>query len=334
MKGALLPWPLWAVVAGLTALLVAAVLTSLGLGSSAVGFDALWQTLRQGGDPVERTVILDIRLPRTLLALLVGSSLAMGGAVFQALLRNPLAEPYILGVSGGAAVGAIICATLGIAIQLVTVSLSFGFAMAATAIVFLIARRRLSLNTNVMILAGVVLNTLFSAVIVFFLSMSREPQSQTVFFWLMGNLSQVSFFEVAGYAPVVAAVLVVIGLFAHRLNVMTLGDETARQAGIVVERDKWLLFILTSLVTALAVSLAGIIGFVGLIIPHITRRLFGSDHRRLLPTAALLGASFLVLSDTAARTVLAPVELPVGVVTAAFGVPFFLSLLWRESRVT
>jgi iron complex transport system permease protein len=333
MSRAVFSWPLWLtlLLAGVITALIA--FASLAIGPGDSDLSSVWRVLSGNASSVERTVILDIRLPRILLGLVVGAALSGSGAVFQALLRNPLAEPYILGVSGGAAVGMILASLIGIVSMVLSMGFAFIVALAATGLVLVMARRRLRLNTHVMILAGVVLNTLFSAAIIFFLAASRDPQSQSVFFWLMGNLGRASLSTVLASMPVLLALLAVVVMFAHRLNLIYVGEETARQAGVSVDRDKWILFIVTSLATALSVSLAGIIGFVGLMLPHVARRLFGADHRRLLPISIITGAGFLVLSDSIARTVLTPIELPVGVVTAACGVPFFLWLLWREARV-
>lgn len=333
-RAALFLWPTWALVALSLLLAAGAALFALAVGPGEAGMAAVLRVLEGSAEGLERTVLVDIRLPRILLALIVGASLSGSGAVFQALLRNPLAEPYILGVSGGAAVGMILATLLGIATLLLSMGLSFLVALTATSLVLLMARRRFRLNTHVMILAGVVLNTLFSAAIIFFLALSRDPQSHSVFFWLMGNLGRASLPTVLASLPPLVALMAAVIVYAHRLNLITVGEETARQAGVSVDRDKWVLFFVTTLATALAVSLAGIIGFVGLVVPHVVRRLFGADHRRLLPLSMILGAFFLLVSDTVARTLLGAVELPVGVVTAACGVPFFLWLLWREARVT
>lgn len=322
--------PLAYIIPVLLLLLAGVFALSLAVGSSGSGIAELL-TSGDAGVSAMSGIIIELRLPRSLMALLAGIALASGGAVYQALLRNPLAEPYILGVSGGAAVGAIFGALIGLHSRPAAVAMSFLFAMFAMFFVMRVARRRnYYLDSNILILAGVVLNTLFSALIVLFLSLIRDPQSQTVFFWLMGDLSSASLGEALCVALPVLFSVAVLCLYGFRLNLIHLGEEAAKQAGITVERDKWILFGLASMAAALTVSFTGIIGFVGLLVPHAARRLFGADNRRLIPTAAICGAAFLLLCDTLARVIAAPVELPTGVITAAFGVPFFLVLLWRE----
>jgi len=322
--------PLTRIIPALLVMLGLAFILSLAVGSSSAGLSDLL-ALSGGASSTAGGIILELRLPRALMALFAGIALASGGCVYQALLRNPLAEPYILGVSGGAAVGAIFGALVGLHSRPATVAMSFVFAMLAMIFVMRVARRRnYFLDSNILILAGVVLNTLFSALIVLFLSLIRDPQSQTVFFWLMGDLSSVTLAEAMAVAFPVLSVSAVLCLYGFRLNLIHLGEDAAKQAGITVEKDKWILFALASLAAALTVSFTGIIGFVGLLVPHAARRLFGADNRRLIPTAALCGGAFLLFCDTLARVVASPVELPTGVITAAFGVPFFLILLWRE----
>ncbi len=322
--------PSWLQILFLLLILIAVSFVSLGLGSSESGFSDLLSLFKGELTGSSRMIILELRLPRILLALLTGLALASGGTVYQALLRNPLAEPYILGISGGAAVGAILCSLAGCQSKIVCTGASFVIAMLTSLLVMAISRRRNMLNTNILILAGVVLNTFFSALIVLFLSLVRDPQSHTVFFWLMGNLGMASLSDVAVLAVPVLSLFLLIWLYGFRLNLIHLGEENAKQAGISVEKDKWILFAVSSFMAAATVSFTGIIGFVGLIMPHIARRIFGADHRGLVPTSAICGAIFLVFADAISRSIAAPVELPVGVVTAAFGVPFFLGLLWRE----
>jgi iron complex transport system permease protein len=278
------------------------------------------------------------RLPRVLAAALVGCALATAGVVFQALLRNPLASPDTLGISAGAALGAIIAITFNLQIRALGLTAvpvaSFLGAIFALAIVYgLSVARRQGLSTNVLLLAGVTLSAFFAALILFVQFMADFTETFRTVRWLMGDL------DVAGYAPIVAAApLVLIALVAFAwlprpLNLLSLGTDAAAARGVDVERAQQVALVSASLATGAAVALAGPIGFVGIIVPHLVRLLVGPDHRLVLPASALFGAMFLVLCDLVARTVLAPAQLPVGIITAILGGPFFLWLLLRHSSV-
>ncbi|MRR17446.1 MAG: iron ABC transporter permease [Deltaproteobacteria bacterium] len=315
-------------------------LAALGLGAIPIApadvagavADALF-----GSAPVssQREVILfSVRLPRILFAGIVGASLSLGGVVFQALLRNPLADPYVLGISGGSALGAIIGIVLGAgSFYLGIPFLAFCGALVTVFLVFIVAggSRGLLLD-NSLLLAGVVVNSFFSAAILFALSVVNSMELHSISFWLMGDLSGASGKEIAVAAICLFVCFVVLYAQARKLNLMIQSEETAAQLGVDVRRTKYLLLIVTSLATAVAVSLAGIIGFVGIMVPHMMRLVFGSDHRLLLPAAALFGASFMVVADTLARILLAPSELPVGVITALCGAPYFIFLMRRKGR--
>ncbi|MGD0275470.1 MAG: iron chelate uptake ABC transporter family permease subunit [Syntrophales bacterium] len=282
--------------------------------------------------PIDRTILFSVRLPRILFAGIVGACLSLAGVVFQGLLRNPLADPYILGISGGAAVGAIIGLIIGAGvIPLGVPILAFIGAALTVLIVFGIARTGKTLSTNTLLLAGVMTNAFFSAVILFLMAVSSNADLRSTLFWLMGDLSLAGGREAAATMIFLAAAFVILYLQARPLNLLVVGEETALQLGVPVERIKIILFCTASFVTAAAVSVCGIIGFVGLMVPHMMRMVFGSDHRLLLPAAALFGASFLAVSDTLARTLLAPAELPVGVVTALLGAPYFVFILRKGS---
>ena len=281
----------------------------------------------------EKLILFSVRLPRIIFAGIVGASLSIGGVVFQAMLRNPLADPYVLGISGGSALGAITGIIIGASSFYLGIPLlAFCGALATVLLVFVVAGgTRGPLLDNSLLLSGVVVNAFFSAAILFFLSIVNSMELHSITFWLMGDLSRASINEIS-----LAAICLLIGFLiiysqARKLNLIVQGEETALQLGVNMERTKQLLLIVTSLITAVAVSMAGIIGFVGIMIPHMMRLVFGSDHRLLLPTAALFGASFLVIADTLARLVLAPAELPVGVITALCGAPYFIFLLKRKS---
>jgi iron complex transport system permease protein len=282
----------------------------------------------------EELIIFSVRLPRIIFAGVVGASLSLGGVIFQAILRNPLADPYILGISGGSALGAIIGIVIGAgSFYLGIPLLAFVGALATVFLVFVVAGSvRGPLSDNSLLLSGVVVNAFFSAAILFFLSIVNIMELHSITFWLMGDLSGASAKEISVAAVCLLAGFVLLYAQARKLNLIVQGEDTAQQLGVNVERTKQALLIITSLLTAVAVSLAGIIGFVGIMVPHLMRLVFGSDHRLLLPVSALFGASFLIVADTIARVVLAPAELPVGVITALCGAPYFIFLLKRKAR--
>jgi iron complex transport system permease protein len=281
---------------------------------------------------IRDTIILSIRLPRILLAALVGGALSVAGSIFQALLRNPLADPYILGVSSGSAVGAVLAMMLGLGAMSVGLPLaSFLGAIGTVVLVFNVGRMGRRVHTNTLLLAGVIINAFFGAVLMFFISISRNEALHTIVFWLMGDFSFADFRGVTLVFPYILLGIFLAYFLARRLNLLVAGEDEAIQLGVDVERVKKLAYVLGSLITAAGVSVCGLIGFVGLMIPHMIRLVFGSDHRLLIPASCLWGAAFLVICDTLARTILAPMELPVGVITSAFGAPFFIYLLKTRS---
>jgi iron complex transport system permease protein len=321
------------VLAGLGALLALSVALGLAVGPSALSAGEVWNALVREAQGSAADIVLRVRLPRVVLAALVGASLAVAGTLFQALLRNPLADPYILGVSGGAALGGITVLALGGALGLGYAAVppaAFAGAILTILLLFAVSGGAGRLSPTTLLLTGVVFNAFASAAIVFLASMSGLVEGAGIFLWLIGNLSDARF-EVAGWVAVFLALGLVCALpLARGLNLLALGEEPAAQLGIDVERVKRVLLGATSLMVGAAVSVSGLIGFVGLIIPHLLRLLFGPDHRLLVPAAALGGAAFLVLCDTVARTLLAGGELPVGAVTAIAGGPLFLFLLRRH----
>jgi cobalamin transport system permease protein len=315
--------------------LAASLLVGLAVGPSGLGPGEVLRALtgREGGAAAD--IVLRVRLPRVLLAALVGASLATAGTLFQALLRNPLADPYVLGVSGGAALGGVVALAAGGALGLGYAAVppaSFAGAVATLLLLFGLAGGRGRLSPTTLLLTGVVFNAFASAAIVFLASSAGLAEGARIFLWLIGNLSE-GRFELAGWVAAFLALGLAAALpFARSLNLLALGEEPAIQLGVPVEALRRLLLVATSLMVGAAVSVSGLIGFVGLIIPHLLRLLVGPDHRLLLPAAALGGASFLVVCDTAARTILAGRELPVGAITALAGGPFFLLLLRRAPR--
>jgi len=314
-------------------------LISLCLGSVHIDLIKVVKSLTQtltGTTPLssqEELILFSVRLPRIMFAGIVGASLSIGGVVFQAMLRNPLADPYVLGISGGSALGAIAGIIIGASSFYLGIPLlAFCGALVTVIMVFVVAGgTRGPLFDNSLLLSGVVINSFFSAAILFFLSIVNSLELHSITFWLMGDLSRASFQEISLAAICFFVCFLLIYIQARKLNLIVQGEETALHLGVNVERTKQLLLIATSLITAVAVSMAGIIGFIGIIVPHMMRLVFGSDHRLLLPTAALFGASFLVVADTLARLLLAPSELPVGVITALCGAPYFIFLLKRKS---
>lgn len=284
---------------------------------------------------IERTIIFAIRLPRIFLSVLVGAALALAGTVYQGLFRNPMADPYVLGTSSGAALGA----TLGFALHsdlqffsLSTVSLlAFVGALLSTVLVYNLARVGRRVPLTVLLLSGIAVAAFLSAANSLALVLQGSDMQQIVF-WLMGGFSTSRWLHVRAILPYMAAGAVCIGVYARDLNILLLGEEKAQQLGVDLRRLQLILTLSASLLVAAAVSVSGIIGFVGLVVPHMMRLLTGPDHRLLLPASALAGGIFLLAADTVARTVLAPTELPVGVITAFLGAPFFIYLLRKNKQ--
>jgi iron complex transport system permease protein len=317
---------------GLVALFVLAFITSIAVGSVSAGMGAVWNALLGRGDPALVTIVRDLRLPRAVGATLVGAALATSGAAFQALLRNPLAEPYVLGISGGAALGAVAAIVLGVLAPVpgaISVAAFAGAAVTIAVVLRIALGVGPTLDTRVLLLAGVVVGAFANAGIFLILSVADVAAYRSATAWMMGSLSGVTWSGDAALAGQLVPGLIVLLFLARPLNAMAIGEETAAYLGVSVERTKWLAYGAASLLAAASVATAGVVGFVGLIIPHAIRLVWGSDHRLLLPASALLGATFLLLTDVAARTLAAPSELPLGAVTAVIGVPVFVALLRR-----
>ncbi len=280
-------------------------------------------------------IICRIRLPRVILALFVGSALAVAGASLQGLLRNPLAEPYTIGVASGAAVGAAVVIIFAGGGLLGAVSLpvaAFLGALLTGVLVYRLAVVNGHLAMETLILAGVVMSSFMSAIVSYLLTVAGHNLQQVIY-WLMGSLSLRGSDHLIYTLPLILLGVILLCFFGRDLNILSFGEEAAGQLGVPVERVKQLILLLATLLTGIAVSLAGTIGFVGLIVPHLVRLLLGPDHRVLLPVSAVSGGIFLIWADIAARVAVAPVELPVGVVTAFLGAPFFMYLLrTRKSR--
>lgn len=284
----------------------------------------------------EETIVMDIRAPRVILAAFVGAGLAIAGAAMQGLFRNPMAEPYVLGMSSGAAVGAALVIVFGIgggilgaaSIQVMAFIGAFGTIL----IVYGIARTRGKTPVETLLLAGIAMGFFLYAVVSSLKFIASDEALRDIVLWLMGSFSMAQWSNLYAAAPLTLIGLIALYAFSRELNAMQFGEETATHLGVKVETVKKIILMFASLVTATGVSYAGIIGFVGLIIPHIMRILIGPDHHILLPSSALMGAIFLILCDTLARTVAAPTEVPVGIITAFIGAPYFIYLLRKKKK--
>lgn len=316
------------VLTGLLLLSGMSLLSALALGSITMHWQDLWAVV-QGEQGLYHNLVMDLRLPRAMAAFATGGMLALAGALMQVLLRNPLADPYILGISGGAAVGALASMLIGASGVWFTGS-AFGGALLSMMLVFTLARGHGSWTSTRLLLTGVVIAAGWGAVISFILAISPDTHLRGMLFWLMGDLSHVQNPGV-GWAVLLLGVTWCLPL-AHQLNALSRGEMQASALGVAVQPLRLQVYVLASLLTAVAVTLAGSIGFVGLIVPHVLRLVVGNDQRILLPAAVLLGGSLLTVADTLARTVVAPQQLPVGVITALLGVPVFLYLLQRGHR--
>ncbi len=306
---------------------MSSILLSLAIGSVPLSMADLWAVLNGETNGIAATVINELRAPRIYIAFVTGALLALSGVIMQVLLVNPLADPYILGVSGGASVGAISAMALGFGGIWVSSSAFVG-ALITILLVFGLAHLRGQWNPSRLLLTGVVVAAGWGAIINFILAASPEKPLRGMLFWLMGDISTTR----ADLFPLIILLIGALLAFflARQLNLLARGDQQASALGVSVAQLRIMLFFLSSVLTAVAVVQAGSIGFVGLIVPHMIRLLHGSDHRVLVPASMLLGGSLLVISDTLARTIIAPQQLPLGVITAFIGVPFFLFLLNRQ----
>jgi iron complex transport system permease protein len=323
-------------VAGFGLLASVAILTAPLVGSTHISLRRAFDRSIPFADNIDAQIFFIARLPRTLAGALVGSLLASAGVVFQGLLRNPLATPFTLGVSAGAALGAMLAITFSWSFAWAGISAaaaaSFVGSLAAVGIVYALARgRHRGLSTNVLLLAGVTMNAFFSALILFVQYFADFSQTYRILRWLMGDL------DVSSYQPFLTALPLVVISFtafawlARPLNLLSMGDESAETRGLNVAFAQRTAFVSASLATGAAVSVGGPVGFIGIVVPHLVRLIVGPDHRLVLPASALFGAAFLVACDVVARTAIAPIELPVGVITALVGGPFFLWLLVRKA---
>lgn len=283
----------------------------------------------EGPEGETARLVASLRLPRVALAALVGGCLALAGAALQALLKNPLADPFLLGTSGGAATGAALAALAGLS-PLVSPAAAFAGAVVASVAVAALARRGGRLDLQRLLLAGLIANAFFSAALLAVFSVASGQTARTMLFWMMGSLADATPGKVLALAPYGVVGFAVLLAYSARLNLFAVGEENAAALGVEVERAKRVVFLAASLLTGAAVAFAGIIGFVGLLVPHAARAVIGNNQRTLLPVSAVAGAALLVAADAVSRSVFAPAELPVGAVTAAIGAPLFAWLLMRN----
>ncbi|MEA1968406.1 MAG: iron ABC transporter permease [Thermodesulfobacteriota bacterium] len=318
------------VVVILSVVLVVVIFFGLAVGStSSRGFKTLFDMLfsSDNTDPVLSTIIWRIRLPRVLMALMAGAVLSTGGLVFQALLRNPLAEPYILGISGGSAIGAIIGIILGLSRFPGVGITAFIGSMITLLLVVLMSSGRASLKKDSMLLSGVVVNAFCSAIIMFLISLTQNNKIHSIMFWLMGDLSSSSLLEAGILALCVIPCFAVIFFLSHSMNLLLMGKEMAHSMGVNIQAVTWSLLIISSFMVSAAVCQCGLMGFVGLVVPHIFRLALGPDHRVLVPACILGGGAYMVICDLLARWIPNQGEMPVGVITAMIGAPLFIMLL-------
>ncbi|MGM0545042.1 MAG: FecCD family ABC transporter permease [Pseudomonadota bacterium] len=311
----------------LTVLALAAFSMALMVGSASLSVGDVWAVMQGSGDGLSRTMVLDLRLPRALSAFAVGGLLAVAGALMQVLLRNPLADPYVLGLSGGASIGALGAMLAGFGGVLMSGS-AFAGALFSTFLVFGLAHGRGGWTPSRLLLTGVVVAAGWGAVITLMLALSPAERLPGMLYWLMGDLS----YARTPWPPLMLliAICLVLVPLGRSLNVLARGPQQAAALGVDVRPLEWGIYVVASILTAAAVTTAGSIGFVGLVVPHMLRLMLGNDQRLILPACALAGGTLLVLADTLARTIIAPEQLPVGVITALLGVPTFLFLLYRS----
>jgi len=318
-------------VAGLAAL-VALGLVAVSVGTMLVEPGDVLRALRGSGDPTTVAIIRDLRAPRVLLAALVGAGLSMSGGALQGTLRNPLAEPYLLGVSGGAAVGAVIATALGVASPTLVTLSAFAGAAAATLLVSVIARiAGGGTDTRLLLMAGVVVGAFSNAAILVALADAPPDRLRGALWWMMGSAADATWSGVARLALVLVVLGGLLVWWARELDVLSMGDESAAALGVDVDRATRRIFLVASWLAAATVAAAGLVGFVGLVVPNIARALGARRHRGMLLVSAIYGAGLVIAADLAARTVRAPAELPLGAVTALIGVPFFLARMRRLS---
>lgn len=334
MRKKIIRWVIWIVV--LSSLLLGISLLSLCVGSVNISLKKILGVLLEGRGTTEYSILFDIRLPRIILGFAIGGALSIAGVILQGMFRNPLVEPYTLGISGGAALGVSLNIVLRLNHILGLFSLPlFGF-LGASLVIFLVyflSTRRGVLKIQGLLLTGVMISFIASSLIMLIMAVSRVEDLHGIIFWIMGSLEEPNWFLIKLAVLVSILGLIVSYQFCLTLNAFSLGEEEALHLGINTERTKRLLFILASILTGCSVSIAGIIGFVGLVVPHFVRMLVGGDHRILLVSSFLCGAGFLIFCDTLARTIISPLELPVGVITGILGGSLFVYALSKKQVI-
>lgn len=334
MNKKIINWLFWLLVLG--GILLGVSVFALSVGPSAIAVKKIISIILAGKGTAEYSIILDIRLPRILLGFAIGGALALSGVILQGMFRNPLVEPYTLGISGGAALGVALGIVSGLQrIAILTLPL-FGFlgALCVIALVYALTVRKGVLKIQGLLLTGVMLSFISSSLIMLIMSLSRSEDLHGIIFWIMGSLEEPNWVLVKVAAIGAVIFLIVSYRFCLDLNAFSLGEEEALHLGIDIERTKRLLFIIASFLTGFSVSVAGIIGFVGLVVPHFVRMLVGRDHRILLVSSFLVGAAFLIFCDTLARTIISPLELPVGVITGILGGSLFVYALAKRQVIS
>lgn len=317
---------------GLFILMILTSIVCLSIGSVNINVSEVMQSLiNYNSKNVNSVIIWDIRLPRILLALAVGGGLSVAGAVFQSILMNPLAEPFILGISSGGAFGAILSILLGLSFVF-TQSFAFLGAIAVVLLVFMLGQRFGELEPNILLLTGVMVGSFFSAAILFMMTILGDSLRSAVF-WMIGNLSLAESSTIVYVLPIALITSFFLSINSHKYNVLSLGTEHAKNLGINTKKLKTFTYIITSLLVGVLVSVSGIIGFVGLLIPHLCRLLFGVDNRIIVPASFFIGGIYLMVADTLARTIIAPEEIPVGAITALIGAPLFIYLLRKRVKI-
>jgi len=327
-------WIVWIVISVGTLIVIS--ILSLSVGSAAIPLRKILSVIREGKGSVEHTIIFNIRLPRIILGFAVGGALSLAGVILQGMFRNPLVEPYTLGISGGAAIGVCLSIILRLhtSLGLFFLPLS-GFLGSAIVIVLVYS---LSINKGVLrtqglLLTGVMISFISSSLLMLIMSISRIEDLHGIIFWIMGSLEEPNWFLIKLALWISVAGLLVSYFFCFDLNALSLGEEEALHLGINIEKTKRILLIIASLLTGFSVSVAGIIGFVGLVVPHFVRMFVGPDHRILLVSSFIFGAGFLIFCDTISRTIVAPIELPVGVITGILGGSLFVYALNKKKVI-
>ena len=318
-------------------MLIAVIIICSMIGSQKISLTAVWSYIfGKTTDSTDYTILFQLRLPRCILAALVGASLAISGVVLQALLRNPLADPYILGISSGAGLGAMLAMATGLQVSFLGISsiglFAFIGAIGTVWLVWWLGIMAGGRQVSNLLLAGVVVNAFFSAIIMFLSSIISSSGLQGTMMWLMGNVRDAGSGDIMISTICLTIALIVLFRISAELNALSFGQKDAQSMGVNVNSTRLIAFATTAFITSVAVSMSGLIGFIGLIVPHTVRLVIGPDHRRLLPMCGFAGAIFLVVCDTFARTIIAPRQLPVGIITAITGAPFFLVLLIKYSR--